>query len=217
MTIQDQDVPGPPDQREIADALARAMDDLRGREGLTGTVVGIAGESGSGKTTIAAALAAALEHRGLVTATLHQDDYFVRPPRVNHEFRRSHPESVGPGEVNLALLAEHLGAFRTRRRDVPVPVVDYPGDRFDVHLRDFSGVDVLILEGTYVLLLDGLHVGVFLSATHEQTRARRVARARDVFEPFVDDVLRTEHRIIAPLREHAHLVVSEGGTVRRRR
>lgn len=198
-----------PEQAAVADAVVRALKALRGGARLSGSVIGIAGESGSGKTTIALAVSRALEAGGLATVTLHQDDYFLRPPRENHEFRRRHPDSVGPGEVNLALLGEHVAAFRAGRSDVRVPAVDYPGDRFVARTQDFSGVDVLIVEGTFVLLLDGVDAGVFLSATHEQTRARRLERARDVFEPFVEDVLRAEHGVIAPQRERAHVVVDE--------
>lgn len=204
----------PPELAATADALMDALDALRARSART--VIGIAGESGSGKTTTALALSRALAARGRAPATLHQDDYFLRPPRLNHEFRRRHPESVGPGEVNLALLGEHLAAFRAGRSGVLVPVVDAEADRFDARTRDFSGVDVLVVEGTYVLLLDDVDVGIFLSATHEQTHARRLVRARDVFEPFVEDVLRTEHAVIAPQRARASLVVDEHGTVHRR-
>jgi uridine kinase len=46
---------------------------------------------------------------------LHQDDYFVRPPRTNHAHRVRDLRAVGPHEVDLARLAAHVAAFRGAR------------------------------------------------------------------------------------------------------
>ena len=46
-------------------------------------MIGVAGESGSGKSVTATALVAALDAAGVRTAIIHQDDYFLRPPRTN--------------------------------------------------------------------------------------------------------------------------------------
>ena len=75
-------------------------------------------------------LAQELGHAGFRAAVLYQDDYFVRPPRTNHEFRLLDIHAnVGPQEVQLDLIAEHIAAFRAGR-DVVAPLVDYPGNRF---------------------------------------------------------------------------------------
>jgi uridine kinase len=195
--------------------LARLDPVLEGRGG-RGVVIGVAGESGSGKTVTAVALARALEGRGLATGILHQDDYFLRPPRANHAHRELDLAHVGPHEVNLALMAEHVAAFRARRRDVPAPVVDYPSDRFLVRRLDCSALAALVVEGTYVLSLDDLDARIFLDATHEDTRARRAARARDVDSPFVERVLRIEHALIAPQGARADIVVDRDFRIRER-
>src|SRR4051812_47258981 len=78
-------------------------------------VIGIAGESGSGKSITATALAQVLRETGRPTVVLHQDDYFVRPPRANHEHRCADLSSVGPQEVDLARLAGHIADFRAER------------------------------------------------------------------------------------------------------
>lgn len=173
-----------------------------------GLVVAVAGESGSGKTASATALAHELERRGRRTVVLHQDDYFLRPPRANHAHRLAHPEDVGPQEVKLALLAGHVAAFRERRPAVSAPVVDYDADRFLERTHDFTGTDVLVVEGTYVFHLPDVDVRIFLEATHEETRERRIMRARDADDPFIEEVLRAEHALIAPLAAQADLIVS---------
>ena len=195
-----------PEYDAAAERLLASVESLRADRPLVGTVIGIAGESGSGKTVTALSLARAIERRGPRVLVLHQDDYFLRPPATNHEHRRGDLTSVGPPEVRMPLLAEHIAAFRARRQ-VVAPRVDYPGNRFLTRQLDFSAIDVLLVEGTYVLLLPQLDVRVFLEATHEDTRARRLTRARDIHEPFVDEVLRIEHAIIATQAGRADIVI----------
>jgi uridine kinase len=174
------------------------------------TVIGIAGESGSGKSVTATHLAHVLGERGVPSALLHQDDYFHLPPRANHERRERDLGHVGPAEVNLELLAAHVAAFRAGERAVAVPTVDYPGDRFLTRTVDFSSSGALVVEGTYVLRLPDLDARIFLSATHEESRARREARNRDIVAPFVEQVLAIEHDIIVRQAAGADIVVDGG-------
>lgn len=184
------------------------------RLGSTPLVIGVAGESGSGKSTAATQLADALTARGIATALIHQDNYFIRPPRTNHAFRLQDLGSVGPQEVQLNLITDHMAAFR-RGATVTAPVVNYPENRFDQETRAFNGVQVLIVEGTYVLMLDGLDVAVFLEATHADTHERRMARNRDIWEPIIDTILDIEHRLIAPQRNRAHWLIDRAFHLRR--
>lgn len=180
-------------------------------------VIGVAGESGSGKSVTATGLALALDTLGRICVVLHQDDYFVRPPRANHEFREQNIGNVGPQEVNLTLLAAHVAAFRARQGDVPVPTVDYTEDRFTTRLVDFASADVLIVEGTYVLMLPDLDRRIFFDATAMQTRERRRERNRDIDAPIVEQVLAIEHDLIAPQRAAADILIDSGFNIVRAR
>ena len=178
-------------------------------------VIGIAGESGSGKTVASTELAAALTDVGIATGVLHQDDYFLRPPRTNHEHRVRDLRAVGPHEIDLPRLAAHVAAFRAGENGVVVPQVDYPGNRFASRAVDFGALAALIVEGTYVLGLDDLDVRVFCAATHEQTAERRRLRNRDVDAPIIDEILAIEHRLIAPQAASADVIVGPDYSVRR--
>lgn len=179
-------------------------------------VIGIAGESGSGKTITAAELAAALTAAGRPAAVLHQDDYFLRPPRTNHAHRERDLGAVGPHEVDLALLRRHVAAYRAGWDGVRVPQVDYPNDRFLHRTVDFGPLAALVVEGTYVLQLEGLDVRVFCEATHVETRERRRLRNRDIDAPFVDRVLEIEHALIAPQAALADVVIDRTFRIVRR-
>jgi uridine kinase len=76
---------------EIATALVGTIRASSGRY-----VITVAGESGSGKSETAAALAEQLSAAGIASVVLGQDDYFVLPPRSNDQQRRADPEWLGP-------------------------------------------------------------------------------------------------------------------------
>ncbi|MEO7966617.1 MAG: hypothetical protein ABIT38_22175, partial [Gemmatimonadaceae bacterium] len=178
-------------------------------------VIGVAGESGSGKSITAASLAQTLNGRGVSTTTIHQDDYFILPPRTNHEQRLIDLAHVGPHEVDLARIRAHIAAFRQGRDVNDAPLVDYPSNRFIVQTLHLAGCDVLVVEGTYVLNLPEIDVRVFLEATHEDSRQRRRERNRDIDHPVIDAILGIEHDIIAPQREHAHIVIDRHFAIHR--
>ena len=184
---------------------------LAGRER---TVIGVAGESGSGKSVTATSLARALGDAGYPAIVLHQDDYFVLPPRANHAAREQDISRVGPDEVNLTLLQSHVAAFHAGRAGVDAPTVDYAADRFVTQLVQFVGVRVLVVEGTYVLGLDELDTRIFLEASYADTHERRRARARDTDSPFVERVLAIEHRLVARQAASADLLVAADFVVR---
>ena len=170
-------------------------------------VIGVAGESGSGKSMTADGLARACTSVGMRALVLNQDNYFFLPPRTNHEHRIESLDNVGAHEVNLALIGSQIAAYRARENGVVAPLVDYPGNRFVTQTLDFSTVELLIVEGTYVLQLDDLDVRIFLEATHEDTEERRRVRNRDIDAPIVAQVLAIEHEIIARQRAVADVLI----------
>ena len=177
-------------------------------------VVAIAGESGSGKSVTADNLALAFGDCRMSAGILNQDDYFKLPPRTNHEHRCLDLANVGSQEVDLALLHSHIVAFREGRDGVVAPRVDYQTNTFNTRQIDFSGLSVLIVEGTYVLGLDDVDVRIFLEATSNDTRERRRVRNRDIDAPIVEQVLAIEHELIAPQVALAQIVIDKEFRIR---
>ena len=170
-------------------------------------VIAVAGESGSGKSTTATSLGHELSTGGIATGLIHQDDYFFRPPRTNHEYRVLDLRHVGPHEVNLELMQSHVDAFLDGCDGVEGPAVDYPANRFVTRHLDFSALRILIVEGTYVFRLHGIDARIFLDATHEDTNERRRVRNRDIDAPVIDRILAIEHELIAPQARQADIVI----------
>ncbi len=170
--------------------------------------ISIAGESGSGKTELSFELARLLTDRGSKAGILGQDDYFVFPPKTNHEMRRTNIEQVGPYEVKLDFLDSNLRSFKRNESPIFKPLVIYDEDRITHEEMDVSDLQILIAEGTYTSLLEFIDFRMFIDRDYHQTLEDRKRRARDPFEPFIVDVLEREHQIISQHKAMANAVVS---------
>jgi len=195
-----------PRHREAGLRLRKALAPFVGEKPQR-VVVAIAGESGSGKSVTAVSLREAFAQAGIRAMVLHQDDYFLRPPHTNHAFRLSEADAIGPHEVNLDLLQSHLDAFLHGSSHVQAPLVDFARDRIGHQTLAFSGMEVLIVEGTYVSLLERICARVFMARTYLDTVDQRKARGRDQGDPRIESFLRREHELIAPMRERADIVM----------
>ena len=170
--------------------------------------ISVAGESGSGKSETARALAEEFESFGFRVYVLQQDDYFVLPPKSNDTRRRSDISWVGPGEVKLDLLDQHLADARRRAREVEKPLVIYGEDRIESEVVDMSALDVVVAEGTYTTMLANVDCRIFIDRNRLETLASRTKRGREPIEPFIEEVLEIEHRIISTHKAMADIVVS---------
>lgn len=175
-------------------------------------VITVAGESGSGKSETAAALAEELLRLGGVhSVILGQDDYFLLPPRSNDARRRADPEWLGPHcEVRLDLLQANIDAARAGVASIEKPLVDYDADAVGSEVVSLDGVTVVIAEGTYVSLLRHVDCRVFIARNRVETLEHRRKRGRgsEAEDPFIEGVLGVEHKIIAGHRALADYVVT---------
>lgn len=187
----------------IVDHIADAVDAKAGRYTIT-----VAGESGSGKSETAEAIAEAFATRGVLSAIYQQDDYFVHPPKTNDRTRRQDITWVGSGEVHLDLLDAHLQAALDGADEVEKPLVIYEEDRIDTEIMDLRGATVVLAEGTYTSLLDHVDTRVFIARNRLDTMEHRMKRGREDFDPFIEEVLTIEHDIISKHRELADVVIT---------
>jgi uridine kinase len=187
----------------IVDRIAGEVEARDGRFTIT-----VAGESGSGKSETAKAIADVFAERGVAAAVFQQDDYFVHPPRTNDRTRRANLCWVGPTEVRLDLLDEHLRAALDGAPEVRKPLVVYEDDRIDEETMDLRDTRVVIAEGTYTSLLDNVDVRVFIARNRLETMEHRMRRGREQFDPFIEEVLKIEHEIISAHRERADVVIT---------
>jgi len=168
----------------------------------------VAGESGSGKSETARALADALGERGVKAVVLQQDDYYVLPPRFNDAARRANFAWVGTTEVRLDLLNTHLQAAQSGDRAIVKPLVIYSENRIDEEEISYEGVRVVIAEGVYTSQCDNVDCRIFIDRNRLETIEHRMKRGREEFDPFIEKVLTEEHEIISRHRNRAAVIIT---------
>jgi uridine kinase len=170
--------------------------------------ISIAGESGAGKSELAYEISRLLREKGITTDILQQDDYFVFPPKTNHEMRRRNIEQVGLFEVKLDFLDSNLRSFKRGESPIYKPLVIFDEDRITTEEKDLSSVEVLIAEGTYTSVLKFIDFHIFIDQNYVQTLETRKRRARDKFDDFMLNVLKKEHKIISYHKQFANAIIT---------
>jgi len=175
-------------------------------------IIGIAGPSCSGKTTVARAVADRFAGDALVIGL---DSYY-------HD-RSGVPEAEidvdVPGAIEHELLLEHLHRLAAGE-GIEVPIYDYA-----THARAARGfatapAKTVIVEGLFALywleLRERLDLGVFVSADHDTCLARRIERdvrergrtRESVIEVYEKKVRPMYETHVHPTRAHADLVLN---------
>ena len=167
----------------------------------------VGGESGSGKSTLSLAIEEVLKQKGYRCFIFHMDDYFRLPPKDNHDRRVENIVHVGPDEVNLELLQEHIDRCREGTEQLKKPLVHYRENKIREVIVELADVDVVIAEGTYVTLLERIDCKIFMLRNYLDTYEDRVKRARDPIIPFNEEVLKIEHEIVRKHKDRADILV----------
>lgn len=174
-------------------------------------VITVAGESGSGKSETGAAIAEELATHGIRSVLLGQDDYFVLPPKSNDARRRDDDSWLGPHvEVRLGVLEQNLIDAIAGASEITKPLIDYDANTVEDETIDLDGIDVVIAEGTYTTLLKHVDTKVFIARNRLDTLEHRKKRNRggEVDDPFVENILKLEHKIIAGHKQLADFVIT---------
>ena len=173
--------------------------------------IAVAGESGSGKSTITQALAQVFEKLGISCIVLQQDDYYVYPPKTNDRVRRNDRTWNGVREVHIALLDSHINDFLNGTPELQKPLIIYDKDCIDTEILPTKDANVMIVEGSYVTLLQHVNIRIFIERTYLDTRADRERRARYAAEldEFTENILKIEHAIILKHKAMADILVTK--------
>lgn len=171
--------------------------------------VGICGESGSGKSVTAFALQKVMEHNGVRSRVLQMDDYFTLPPKNNHENRQKSLDNVGTHEVQLHRIQENLRQFKAGKISIEKPLVDYHANSISKETIKTDDIEILIIEGTYILDIDDFDFSIFIDRNYKDTHENRMKRNRDEQSDFIEKVLDIEHQIISRLKDKANLILDK--------
>jgi uridine kinase len=177
-------------------------------------VIGICGESGSGKTVTATCLKDTLNKHGIKTEILHMDSFFYLPPKDNHLKRKEDIRWVGVQEVNIKQLTDCITQFKENKPKIQVPVVDYLNNRFTKEDLILEGLNVIIIEGVYTLQVEKVDFKIFLEPTYKDTLQIRKKRSREIYDIFVEQVLEIEHQLALQQKSKADLLIDKEYRIR---
>ena len=181
-------------------------------------IIGIAGGSGSGKSTIARRL---VEEFGDKVTVLRHDDYYKAHHDMTYE-ERTKINYDCPEAFDTELMAEHLRLLR-EGKPVDCPVYDYKiHDRSD-EVRRVEPNEVLIIDGILVLaekqLREQMDIKIFVDTDADVRIIRRIIRdvkeRRRTLDSVVTQYLGTvkpmHEMYVEPSKKFADIIIPEGG------
>jgi uridine kinase len=182
-------------------------------------VIGIAGGSGSGKSTVARNVAAALGEASV--AFIDMDAYYLDHSHLTLDERR-HLNWDHPNAFDWELLVEQLAELASGR-PIDKPVYD-----FHSHVRSESTVrippaDVVVIDGILLFVdarvRDLCDVKVFVDADADIRLIRRIKRdmskrgrpLAEILEQYVSTVQPMHLEFVEPSKRYADMIVPRGG------
>ena len=133
------------------------------------------------------------------------------PPKSNDAKRREDDTWLGPHvEVRFDVLEQNLVDAINGSDEIVKPLIDYDANSVEDETIDLRGVKVVVAEGTYTTLLKHVDTKVFIARNRLDTLEHRQKRNRgnEVGDPFIENVLKLEHKIIAGHRQLADFVIT---------
>ena len=181
-------------------------------------IIGIAGGSGSGKTTITERL---VEAFGNQVAVIRHDDYYKAQTEKPMEERVKQNYDC-PDAFDTDLMAEHISALRSGK-PIDCPVYDYMVHNRSDKVRKIDPRPVLIIDGILVLaepaLRDLMDIKIFVDTDADIRILRRIRRdvhqRNRTMDSVIDQYLATvkpmHEQYVEPSRKHADIIIPEGG------
>ena len=181
-------------------------------------VIGIAGGTGSGKTTLMNNLITAFSD---VVTVLSHDNYYKRHDELTYE-ERCRLNYDEPAALETDLMARHLDILR-QGGEIDCPVYDFTvHNRSDKTIRIYPE-KVIIVEGILIFenkqLRDLMDIKVFVDTDADVRLCRRIVRdvrergrtLESVVEQYQNTVKPMHEQYVEPSKKFADLIVPEGG------
>jgi uridine kinase len=182
-------------------------------------VIGIAGGSGSGKTTVAQTI---LQRVGTDRIAFLQHDSYYKdlrglPPAQRNEFNFDHPNSL-----ETELLIKHIGTLRNGK-SVEVPIYDFSTDSRTAQSFTVQPRNVILVEGILIFTEAALRklfdIKIFVDTDADLRFIRRLERdihergrtTDSVIKQYMHTVRPMHLEFVEPSKRYADIIIPEGG------
>ncbi len=181
-------------------------------------IIGIAGGTGSGKTTLTRKLK---ERFGPDVSVISHDNYYKRHDELTYDERcklnYDHPDAF-----DTDLMVEQLAALR-RGETIACPVYDFTRHNRSNETLLVAPTSVIIIEGILIFadkkLRDMMDIKIFVDTDADVRILRRVVRdvkkrgrsLQSVLAHYLTTVKPMHEQFVEPSKRHADVIVPEGG------
>ena len=182
-------------------------------------IIGVAGGTGSGKTTLAEHIAAAF---GDKVAIIAHDNYYRAQNDKTYE-ERCRQNYDHPDAFETELLCEHLEML-SRGCAVDVPVYDYSVHNRSGKTQRVQPRKVIVLEGILLFcderLREKMSLKIFVDTDADERILRRIVRdtkergrtLESVINQYLTTVKPMHDAFVEPYKRYADVIVPHGGS-----
>lgn len=186
---------------------------------MTPLFIGIAGGTGSGKSTVASKIAAGLPPESV--GIIDHDSYYRDHSDLDAE-SRAHLNYDHPDALDNDLLVAHLEGLRAGRA-VPIPIYDFKTHSRLRETRPLEPTRIIIVEGILVFVEERvrrlLDVKIFVDTDADIRVFRRIRRDiehrgrtfQSIREQYYSTVRPMHLQFVEPSKRWADLIIPEGG------
>ncbi len=182
-------------------------------------LIGVAGGTGSGKTTVANQILQRVgaEHITYITHDAYYRDHSHLPSRLRNQVNFDHPDSL-----ETELLIEHLKVLRVERA-VEIPIYDFTTHTRTQRTRHVKPAPVILVEGILVFAEPELRalfdVKLYVDTDADVRFIRRLRRdieergrsVESVCEQYLSTVRLMHLEFVEPSKRYADVIIPEGG------
>ena len=181
-------------------------------------VIGIAGGTGSGKTTLMQNIMSQFD--GMVTVLSH-DNYYKRHDELSFE-ERSTLNYDEPAAIETSLMVEHLKLLR-QGKSIDCPVYDFTRHNRSEKTVRLEPKPVIIVEGILIFENEALRnlmdIRLFVDTDADVRLCRRIKRdvnkrgrtLESVLRQYQETVKPMHEKYVEPSKKYANVVIPEGG------
>jgi len=182
-------------------------------------IIGIAGGTGSGKTTVAKKIYESLN--GINVTVIQQDSYYKDLGHLTLEERKKN-NFDHPSSIDNELLVQHLKKL-INREEVEMPIYSFTNYTRMKKTNKVSPKDIIILEGILVLeeekVRDFLDVKIYVDTDEDERFIRRLIRDTKKRGRTMESVIKQYLTIVKPMflqfvepsKRYADIVIPQGG------